>query len=160
MLLRLILKHWEKGRKFWHNVCICWVYTWVLITGKFRYLQLFDATGRYMVIEMCLQPLYICHKLHIFLLQVGQPVFRHLSLNLLLSHLGLLKEHLSVLFLLQRLNHSSWQLPDPHLTCGFLMTYSLISDERVCHIINIMKKIWLKCSSRVLEKQPFAQTWI
>lgn len=108
--------------------------TWASMTGKLCYLQLFDATGRDVVVEMCLQRLHIGHELHVVLLQVGQPVFGHLGLDLLLSHLGLLKEHLSVLFLLQRLSRSSCQLPDPHPTCGVLMTHSLISDESVCHI--------------------------
>lgn len=110
------------------------LYSWVLITETFLYLQLFDAAGRYILIEMCLQSLYICHELHLLLLEVDHPVLRHLSLSLLLYHLGLLKEHLPMLFLLQRWSHSSWQPPDPHLTCGFLTTHSLISDERVCHI--------------------------
>lgn len=62
----------------------------------FCYLQLCDAGGD-SVVEIALQPYHSGLQLHLFLLHVGQPLFSHLSLSLLLSRLCLSKEHLSIL---------------------------------------------------------------
>lgn len=64
--------------------------------SRFCHLQLCDAGGDG-VVEIGLQPYHFGLQLHLFLLHVGQPVFSHLSVSLLLSRLGLSKEHLSIL---------------------------------------------------------------
>lgn len=101
------------------------VYLWLFLLSASCYLQLFDVGG-YRVVEMHLQPLHFCLELHLFLLHACHPVFRHLGLSLLLSHLGLSKEHLPALSSSPNNDPSAaGSCLNPSVTCSVLTTHSL-----------------------------------